>query len=61
MNFLALLTLIFITLKLMGFIAWSWFWVLSPLIPAFILIVMGFSYIIALISSSFADFFKGRK
>lgn len=26
------LTLIFITLKLMHIISWSWFWVLSPLI-----------------------------
>jgi len=26
-----LLTLLFIALKLMGYIAWSWAWVLSPL------------------------------
>lgn len=25
------LTLLFVTLKLTGFIAWSWWWVLSPL------------------------------
>ena len=30
-GFLGLLTLIFITLKLTGYIAWSWVWVLSPL------------------------------
>lgn len=30
-GFLGLLTLIFITLKLTGFIDWSWWWVLSPL------------------------------
>ena len=29
-GFLGLLTLIFITLKLTGYIAWSWVWVLSP-------------------------------
>lgn len=29
---LTLLTLLFVGLKLTGFIAWSWFWVLSPLI-----------------------------
>lgn len=29
------LTLLFIALKLTGFIAWSWFWVLSPIIFAF--------------------------
>lgn len=30
-GFLGLLTLIFITLKLTGVIAWSWWWVLAPL------------------------------
>lgn len=30
-GFAGLLTLIFITLKLTGVIAWSWWWVLSPL------------------------------
>jgi hypothetical protein len=29
--FLSILTLIFITLKLTGYIAWSWWWVLSPI------------------------------
>jgi len=36
MNFLSLLTLAFIVLKLCGVIAWSWWWVLSP-IPLFML------------------------
>lgn len=30
-NFLGLLTIVFITLKLTGYIAWSWWWVLSPI------------------------------
>ncbi len=30
-GFLGLLTILFIALKLMGYIAWSWWWVLSPL------------------------------
>ena len=30
-GFLGLLTIVFITLKLTGYIAWSWWWVLSPL------------------------------
>lgn len=30
-NFFELLTLIFITLKLLGKITWSWWWVLAPL------------------------------
>lgn len=30
-GFCGLLTIVFITLKLMGYIEWSWLWVLSPL------------------------------
>ncbi len=30
MTFPALLTILFIGLKLTGYIAWSWLWVLSP-------------------------------
>ena len=30
-SFCGLLTLIFITLKLTGYITWSWLWVISPL------------------------------
>jgi hypothetical protein len=34
-GFIGLLTILFIGLKLTGFIKWSWWWVLSPLwIPA---------------------------
>ena len=36
-SFASLLTIVFIVLKLCGIIAWSWWWVLSPLwITAFI-------------------------
>lgn len=31
MGFSGVLTLIFITLKLLGVIDWSWWWVLSPM------------------------------
>lgn len=31
MDFGSWLTLIFVTLKLVGFITWSWWWVLSPI------------------------------
>ena len=31
-SFCGLLTIVFIVLKLTGFINWSWFWVLSPMI-----------------------------
>jgi hypothetical protein len=30
-GFAGLLTIVFITLKLLGYIQWSWVWVLSPL------------------------------
>ena len=30
-GFIGLLTIVFITLKLLGIIKWSWLWVLSPL------------------------------
>lgn len=30
-SFVSLLTIVFIALKLMGYISWSWLWVLSPI------------------------------
>ena len=46
MGFCSVLTLIFITLKLLGTITWSWWWVLSPLwIP--LAIVAGIFTIVA--------------
>ena len=43
-GFTGLLVVVFITLKLTGFIAWSWWWVLSPvwisLLLAFVLLVL---------------------
>lgn len=49
---LGILGLIFITLKLTGVIAWSWWWVLSPwLIPLGIVIgLLGFALIAMLTS-----------
>ena len=35
-GFWGMLTLIFITLKLTGYIAWSWIWVLAPLWGGFV-------------------------
>lgn len=37
-GFVGLLTIVFITLKLMGYIAWSWWWVLSPLWISFLVV-----------------------
>lgn len=51
--FLGILTLIFITLKLTGHIAWSWLWVLSPLwIPIAIVLVIGLIVLIAAMVTS---------
>lgn len=38
-GFAGLLTIAFIVLKLTGFINWSWFWVLSPLIFTTIIVI----------------------
>lgn len=38
-NFFGLLAIVFITLKLIGYINWSWWWVLSPLWLPFSVIV----------------------
>ncbi len=44
-SFLGLLTIVFITLKLVGVISWSWWWVLSPFwLP---LAIVALIYIIA--------------
>lgn len=48
-NFCGLLTILFIALKLMGYIGWSWIWVVSPLwIP--LAIVLFLATIAAIVS-----------
>lgn len=40
-SFFGLLTILFVALKLTGYIAWSWWWVLSPLwLPAVVGVVL---------------------
>jgi hypothetical protein len=39
-GFFGLLTIVFITLKLLGYIEWSWVWVLSPIWAPFLLILI---------------------
>lgn len=46
LGFTGVLTLIFITLKLLNVIDWSWIWVLSPLWIAFLIFVFCASCII---------------
>ena len=38
-GFFGLLQIVFIVLKLTGYITWSWFWVLSPIISSVVLVV----------------------
>jgi hypothetical protein len=39
-GFGGLLTLLFITLKLTGYITWSWWWVLSPIWITLIVVIV---------------------
>ena len=39
-GFVGLLTIVFITLKLTGYINWSWVWVLAPLWISFIVFLI---------------------
>lgn len=46
-GFLGLLTLLFIGLKLTNYIAWSWWWVLSPVwIPLVLVLAIVIGYFI---------------
>lgn len=46
-GFFGMLTILFIGLKLTNYIAWSWWWVLSPLwLPISILLGLGLLYFI---------------
>lgn len=51
-GFAGLLTIVFITLKLTGVIAWSWLWVLSPIWISFALaaVIVGFIVLLAALS-----------
>lgn len=47
-NFFTLLAILFVGLKLTGFIDWSWWWVTGPLwIPVVLVAVVGLGYVIA--------------
>jgi len=52
-GFFGLLTLIFITLKLTGVIAWSWLWVLAPFWAPIALAILFF--VIAFIIMKISD------
>ena len=47
MSLLSILTAVFVTLKLIGTIDWSWFWVLSPTIfqmSLWVLLIVGAAF-----------------
>lgn len=48
-GFVGLLTILFIALKLTGVIAWSWWWVLSPLWIGFALWLLFVGSVLAVI------------
>lgn len=53
MGYLAvLLTVLFVALKLTGFIAWSWLWVLSPIAFIAILFVIAFTAVVAFLATT---------
>lgn len=45
-GFTGLLTIVFILLKLTGYIAWSWLWVLAPMWISVVLVVVIFIVLI---------------
>jgi hypothetical protein len=45
-GFVSLLTIVFITLKLLGKITWPWVWVLAPLWISTVLIILFFAVLI---------------
>ena len=51
-GFCGLLTILFIALKLTGYIAWSWWWIFAPiwipLVVALSLVIIGFIVILIL-------------
>jgi len=47
-GFAGLLTIVFITLKLLGYISWGWIWVLSPLWIDFLITFLLFIILLVL-------------
>lgn len=45
-GFTGLLTIVFIVLKLLGAITWSWWWVLSPIWISVVLVVLLFALLV---------------
>ena len=52
LGIVSVLTIVFIVLKLLGVIKWSWIWVLSPIWISAVLVVAVFSVCLLYTSSS---------
>lgn len=48
-GFLGILTLVFITLKLLGKIDWSWWWVLSPVLIPTVLVALFLAFVLLMV------------
>lgn len=46
LNWLGYLTILFIVLKATGVIAWSWWWVVSPILPVVGIVLAFFAWMI---------------
>lgn len=62
-GFFGLLTILFIGLKLIGYINWSWVWVLSPVWLPLVIVILGFMLFIGfrLLKGIVGKKRKGRK
>lgn len=66
-GFCGLLTIVFITLKLCGVIAWSWWWVLSPLwiglaaVLAILAVVLSIGFLCLGSAAALSKMFCNRK
>ena len=52
-GFFGMMTILFIGLKVTGYISWSWFWVLAPLLVplSLILLVLAIAAMVAILDS----------
>ena len=57
-GFFGLLTIVFIVLKLTGYIDWSWFWVISPILVP---IIFGIVILIVFVIAWFAENRKKKR
>lgn len=48
-GFCGLLAILFIALKLMGYIAWSWLWVLAPLWIGVAMILLFYLFVLVIV------------